>query len=150
MGEPGPALGARAEGRSGEGTSAERRPPDARTLYDLASLTKVVATTTAAMLLEEEGRLEIDHTVHSYLPEFDAPDSKTVTLGNALAALGDTRAVMVGDRSFDMVAAGAHGLPGIGVGWGIGSRAELTEAGARAIVAAPRELPATVADLLGP
>ena len=83
-------------------------------------------------------------------PEFDAPDSKTVTLGNALAALGETRAVMVGDRSFDMVAAGAHGLPGIGVGWGIGSRAELTEAGARAIVAAPAELPGTVADLLGP
>jgi phosphoglycolate phosphatase len=83
-------------------------------------------------------------------PEFDAPDSKTVTLGNALAALGETRAVMVGDRSFDMVAAGAHGLPGIGVGWGIGSRIELSGAGARVIVAAPAELPGTVAELLGP
>jgi phosphoglycolate phosphatase len=83
-------------------------------------------------------------------PELDAHDDKTATLGHALAALGDTRAVMVGDRSFDMAAASAHGLPGIGVGWGIGSRAELQEAGARAIVAAPDELPGTVADLLGP
>jgi phosphoglycolate phosphatase len=83
-------------------------------------------------------------------PELDAHDTKTVTLGHALAALGDTRAVMVGDRSFDMVAAGEHGLPGIGVGWGIGSRAELEEAGARAIVGAPADLPGTVADLLGP
>jgi phosphoglycolate phosphatase len=49
-----------------------------------------------------------------------------------------------------MVAAGAHGLPGIGVAWGIGSRAELQKAGAHAIVAAPDELPGTVADLLGP
>jgi phosphoglycolate phosphatase len=83
-------------------------------------------------------------------PELDAHDTKTVTLGNALSALGDTRAVMVGDRSFDMVAAGAHGLPGIGVAWGIGSRAELQEAGAHAIVAAPDELPGTVAEALGP
>ena len=30
------------------------------TLFDLASLTKVVATTTAAMLLVEEGRLSLD------------------------------------------------------------------------------------------
>jgi phosphoglycolate phosphatase len=83
-------------------------------------------------------------------PELDAHDTKTVTLGNALSALGDTRAVMVGDRSFDMVAAGAHGLPGIGVAWGIGSREELQRAGAHAIVAAPDELPGAVAEALGP
>jgi CubicO group peptidase (beta-lactamase class C family) len=39
------------------------------TLFDLASVTKVVATTTAAMILEEEGRLDLDRTVASYLPE---------------------------------------------------------------------------------
>ena len=32
---------------------------------------------------------------------------------------------MVGDRSFDMVAARAHGLRAVGVAWGIGSREEL-------------------------
>ncbi|MFL5560531.1 MAG: serine hydrolase domain-containing protein [Gemmatimonadaceae bacterium] len=50
------------------------------TLYDMASLTKVIATTTAAMMLEEEGKLDLDHTVVSYLPEFDAPDKAPITI----------------------------------------------------------------------
>jgi CubicO group peptidase (beta-lactamase class C family) len=48
---------------------------DERTIYDMASLTKVVATTTAAMLLEAEGKLALDSTVAHYLPEFGAVDS---------------------------------------------------------------------------
>jgi CubicO group peptidase (beta-lactamase class C family) len=43
---------------------------DARTIYDVASLTKVVVTTTAAMMLEEQGRLRLDDLVATYLPEF--------------------------------------------------------------------------------
>ena len=56
---------------------AQGRGPkvDERSLYDLASLTKVIATTTSAMLLEEEGRLALDSTVAFYLPEFAAADS---------------------------------------------------------------------------
>ncbi len=50
-------------------------PVDASTPFDLASLTKVVATTTAAMMLEEWGRLHLDSTVAHYLPEFAAFDS---------------------------------------------------------------------------
>lgn len=50
------------------------------TIYDMASLTKVVATTTAAMLLEEDGLLDIERTVASYLPEFDAPDKAVITV----------------------------------------------------------------------
>jgi len=50
------------------------------TMYDLASLTKVVATTTAAMILEEEGKLDINRTVASYLPEYDVPDKRTITV----------------------------------------------------------------------
>ena len=38
---------------------------DASTIYDMASLTKVVAATTAAMILEEEGKLDISRTVQS-------------------------------------------------------------------------------------
>ena len=41
---------------------------DTNTLYDLASLTKVIATTTLAMILEEGGQLDISRTVVSYLP----------------------------------------------------------------------------------
>jgi CubicO group peptidase (beta-lactamase class C family) len=45
-------------------------PTDAKTIYDVASLTKVVVTTTAAMMLEEQGRLKLDEPVATYLPEF--------------------------------------------------------------------------------
>jgi CubicO group peptidase (beta-lactamase class C family) len=50
------------------------------TMYDMASLTKVVATTTAAMILEEEGKLDIDRTVASYLPGYDVPDKRAITV----------------------------------------------------------------------
>ena len=50
------------------------------TMYDMASLTKVVAATTAAMILEEEGKLDIDRTVASYLPEYDVPDKRAITV----------------------------------------------------------------------
>ena len=50
------------------------------TIYDMASLTKVVATTTAAMLMEEEGKLDIERTVVSYLPEFNDPEKAPITV----------------------------------------------------------------------
>ena len=50
-------------------------PVDAGTPFDLASLTKVVATTTAAMMLEQWGRLHLDSAVAHYLPELAAHDS---------------------------------------------------------------------------
>lgn len=53
---------------------------DEHTRFDLASLTKVIATTTAAMMLEEQGRLDINRTVASYLPAFNAPDKGAITV----------------------------------------------------------------------
>jgi CubicO group peptidase (beta-lactamase class C family) len=64
------------------------------TRFDLASLTKVVATTTAAMILEEEGRLDLDRTVHSYLPELDAAEKAGITLRQLLAHNGGFRSGM--------------------------------------------------------
>lgn len=58
------------------------------TLYDLASLTKVIATTTAAMILEEEGKLDVGRTVHSYVAEFDAPDKAAITVRMLLTHSG--------------------------------------------------------------
>jgi phosphoglycolate phosphatase len=72
-------------------------------------------------------------------------EDKATTIGRALVALQADRAVMVGDRSFDIVGARAHGLPAIGVTWGIGSPDEL--ATADAIVDEPAELPAAVGGL---
>lgn len=54
------------------------------TLFDMASVTKVVATTTAAMILEEEGKLDLDRTVRSYLPELNAPDKANIAVRQIL------------------------------------------------------------------
>ncbi|HRP08018.1 MAG TPA: serine hydrolase, partial [Gemmatimonadales bacterium] len=44
--------------------------PDHGTMYDMASLTKVVALTTVAMMAVDEGLLDLDARVVSYLPDF--------------------------------------------------------------------------------
>jgi len=46
----------------------EEMTPDS--IFDVASLTKVVATTPAIMMLSEQGRLDIEAPVNCYLPEF--------------------------------------------------------------------------------
>ncbi len=48
----------------------KRTSPRATTLWDLASLTKVVSTTTLALLLEEEGLLSLSDPLGTHLPEF--------------------------------------------------------------------------------
>jgi CubicO group peptidase (beta-lactamase class C family) len=54
-------------------------PVTPRTVWDLASLTKVVGLTTAAMMLVDEGKLDLDAPVTRYVPEFAAAgDSVTV------------------------------------------------------------------------
>ena len=55
------------------------------TPFDLASLTKVVATTTLTMGLVEAKRLGIDDRVGSWLPEWRGPDRDGVTAGDLLA-----------------------------------------------------------------
>ncbi len=61
-------------------TAASSAMVDENSIYDMASLTKVIATTTAAMILEEQGLLDLDRTVASYLPGFNAPDKAAITV----------------------------------------------------------------------
>lgn len=69
----------------GYGRIAPGGPPvDARTLYDIASLSKVVGTTAAIMSLVEEGRVELDAPVRRYLPEFRGPGKGAVTVSHLL------------------------------------------------------------------
>ncbi len=49
------------------------------TIYDIASLTKVIATTTAAMILEDEGRLDLDKPIKDYVPEIKAKPKAVIT-----------------------------------------------------------------------
>jgi len=48
--------------------------------------------------------------------------------------------LMVGDTPFDVIGAKKNNIPCIGALWGYGSRAELEEAGARAVASSPLEL----------
>jgi beta-glucosidase-like glycosyl hydrolase/CubicO group peptidase (beta-lactamase class C family) len=57
---------------------------EANTIYDLASLTKVVATTTMAMILVDGGRLDLDEKVQDYLPLFRGPGKDRVTVRHLL------------------------------------------------------------------
>jgi len=51
-----------------------------RTIYDLASLTKVVGTTTAVMILFDEGKLRLDDRVVKFIPEFAGGAKDQVTI----------------------------------------------------------------------
>ena len=62
----------------------ERLPMARETVFDLASLTKVLATTTAVMLLVEQGVLALDDAVAKWLPHFAERDKGAVTLRHLL------------------------------------------------------------------
>lgn len=72
-------------------TSAEVR---ADTIFDLASLTKAVATTTMAMILYERGELELEASVGHVLPQISGTDARRR------------------DITFRMLLAHSSGLPG--------------------------------------
>ncbi len=54
------------------------------TVFDVASLTKVVATTTSVMQLIEQGRLRLADPVSKFVHEFDAPDRSGLTIRQLL------------------------------------------------------------------
>ena len=53
-------------------------------LYDLASLTKVVGTTAAAMVLYDQGKLQLDVPVRRYVPGFSGGTKDQVTVRHLL------------------------------------------------------------------
>ncbi len=62
----------------------EPRPMTVETVFDLASVTKVLATTLAIMDLVGRGVLDLDAPVHRYLPEFRGAARDSVTLRHLL------------------------------------------------------------------
>jgi len=54
------------------------------TIFDLASLTKVVAITPAIMQLVEQGKMDIDQPVATYWPQFAAQNKNAVTVRELL------------------------------------------------------------------
>jgi uncharacterized protein YbbC (DUF1343 family)/CubicO group peptidase (beta-lactamase class C family) len=55
-------------------------PMTVHTIFDLASLTKVVATTTAIMQLVEQGKIALSAPVSDYWPEFKANGKEDITV----------------------------------------------------------------------
>jgi CubicO group peptidase (beta-lactamase class C family) len=65
--------------------------PD-ETLYDLASLTKVVVTATAMMMLVDRGKVRLDAPVASYVPEFTGHGTAGITVRQLLSHTSGLRA----------------------------------------------------------
>jgi CubicO group peptidase (beta-lactamase class C family) len=61
-----------------------REPMTPETIFDLASLTKVVATTTAVMKLVEQGKIRLNDPVAKYLPEFGQNGKEDITVRQLL------------------------------------------------------------------
>jgi len=53
-------------------------------LFDVASLTKVIGTTTSIMLLQDKGLLNVDDLVSKYIKAFDTPEKKEITIHHLL------------------------------------------------------------------
>ena len=83
IGRNGYAVYQKGFGKLGWTTSSGRVTAD-RSIYDLASLTKVVGTTTAAMVLFDQGRLDLNAPVSTYLPAFSGGWKDSVTVRHLL------------------------------------------------------------------
>lgn len=62
----------------------QREPMTLDTIFDLASLTKVVATTTSVMLLIQDGKIRLNDTVASFIPEFGKYGKERLTVRDLL------------------------------------------------------------------
>jgi uncharacterized protein YbbC (DUF1343 family)/CubicO group peptidase (beta-lactamase class C family) len=82
VGHQGQVVFNRAFGRTASGPKA--RPPATDTLYDIASLTKVVATTPAILQLVEQGKIGLDDPAVKFWPEFRGHGKERITVRELL------------------------------------------------------------------
>ena len=86
---PGAVVGISVHGRhyfhaSGHLGVGDPRTPDSSTVYDLASLTKVIGLTTAMMIAVDERRIELDAPIQRYVPAFQGKNKEQVTVRHLL------------------------------------------------------------------
>lgn len=65
-------------------TYDKQQPVNSSTLYDLASVTKVAGTLQAIMYLKDQGKLNLDDKVASYLPELKGTNKRDMTVREVL------------------------------------------------------------------
>jgi uncharacterized protein YbbC (DUF1343 family)/CubicO group peptidase (beta-lactamase class C family) len=68
-----------------------REPMTVDTIFDIASLTKVVATTTAVMQLVQQGKVRVNDPVTKYIPEFAENGKEDITVRNLLTHFSGLR-----------------------------------------------------------
>ena len=71
-------------GSRADGKPSAAEPMTVDTIFDMASLTKCLATATAIMQLYEAGKLQFDDPVVKYLPEFGVNGKEKVTVRELL------------------------------------------------------------------
>jgi CubicO group peptidase (beta-lactamase class C family) len=86
---PGAVVGISVHGRhyfhsSGHLGAGIAQAPDSSTVYDLASLTKVIGLTTAMMIAVDEHRIELDAPIQRYVPAFQGKNKEQVTVRQLL------------------------------------------------------------------
>jgi beta-N-acetylhexosaminidase len=75
------------------------------TLWDVASLTKVIATTPALMLLVERGQVDLDAPVVRYIPEFNGRGTAAITVRHLLTHTSGLRGTLPLRQAADSAAA---------------------------------------------
>jgi len=123
--------------------------PDALAALRTAGHRLIVATSKphhyALPIVQHFGLAAYFHAVHG--PGLDGSnDHKADLIAHILRheGVGAETALMIGDREFDVAAAARNGMRAVGVTWGYGTAAELTGAGAAALVHSPAGLPDAV------
>ncbi len=82
VGRKGKIVFKRAYGNRSLVPSVEKMTTD--TIFDVASLTKPVATATSIMILIEQGKLRLSETIGDYISDIDDPEAKKVTVQQLL------------------------------------------------------------------
>jgi len=68
----------------GHYAAGDNRPVTPQTVYDMASLTKVIGLTTAMMMLVDSGKIELDAPIQRYVPAFRGAMKERVTVRHLL------------------------------------------------------------------
>jgi phosphoglycolate phosphatase len=104
----------------------------------------------AVRILEHFGLADAFAAIHGAQQDGGRAD-KTELLTHVLAssglAAGRDAIAMIGDRKFDVIGAKGVGVAALGALWGYGGDEELRAAGADRLIAAPHDIPDTVASV---
>ncbi len=99
------------------------------TQFDLASVTKVAATTLAVMLLSDRGMLDVNEPVNRYLPDFRGPHLDSITVRHLLshsAGLVQWQPLYYQASSAAEAYAAIRGMP---LQWGVGEGRHYSDLG---------------------